>query len=90
MPQSQTPANPRHQEEEKRDENIHAQNKQTNVREAQRPAPKRGDQNAKTNGRNEDKEHQKTLKHYAPRGINHKLHRIMNNNGTTALELSVA
>ena len=38
MPQSQTAANPRHQEEEKKDENIHAQNKQTNVREAQRPA----------------------------------------------------
>ena len=39
MPQSQTSANPRHQEEEKKDKNIHAQNKQTNVREAQRPAP---------------------------------------------------
>ena len=39
MPQSQTAANPRHQEEEKKDRNIHAQNKQTNVREAQRPAP---------------------------------------------------
>ena len=52
MPQSQTAANPQHQEEEKKDKNIHAQNKQTNVRETQRPAPlflKRGDQNAKTN-----------------------------------------
>ena len=39
MPQSQTAANPRHQEEEKKDKNIHAHNKQTNVREAQRPAP---------------------------------------------------
>ena len=39
MPQSQTAANPRHQEEEKVDKNIHAQNKQTNVREAQRQAP---------------------------------------------------
>ena len=39
MPQSQTAVNPRHQEEEKKDENTHAQNKQTNVREAQRPAP---------------------------------------------------
>ena len=27
MPQSQTAANPRHQEEEKKDKNIHAQNK---------------------------------------------------------------
>ena len=39
MPQSQTAANPQHQEEEKKGENIHAQIKQTNVREAQRPAP---------------------------------------------------
>ena len=39
MPQSQTAANPRHQEEEKKDKNIHAQKKQTNVLEAQRPAP---------------------------------------------------
>ena len=38
MPQSQTAANCRHQEEEKKDKNIHTQNKQTNVREAQRPA----------------------------------------------------
>ena len=35
-PQSQTAANP---EEDKNDKTIHAQNKQTNVREAQRPAP---------------------------------------------------
>ena len=39
MPQSQTAAKPRHQEEEKKDKNTHAQNKQTNAREAQRPAP---------------------------------------------------
>ena len=37
MPQSQTAANPWHQEEEKKDKD--AQNKQSNVREAQRPAP---------------------------------------------------
>ena len=39
MPQSQTAANPRYQEEDKKDKNIHAQNKQTNVREAQKPTP---------------------------------------------------
>ena len=38
MPQSHTAAKPRHQEEEKKDKNIHAQNKQAHVREAQRPA----------------------------------------------------
>ena len=31
MPQSQTAANPRHQEKEKWDKIIHAQNKQTNI-----------------------------------------------------------
>ena len=35
----QTAANPRHQKEEKKDRNVNAQNKQTNVREAQRPTP---------------------------------------------------
>ena len=39
MPQLQTAANPRHQKEEKKVKNKHAQNKQTNVREAQRPGP---------------------------------------------------
>ena len=39
MPQSETEANPRHQEEEKKDKNKRAQNKQTKVREAKRPAP---------------------------------------------------
>ena len=39
MPQSQTAANPRHQEEEKKDKNIHAQNKQTNVGKAQDQVP---------------------------------------------------
>ena len=53
MPQSQTAANPRLQKEEKKDKHIHAQNKQTNVREAQKTSSlftKRGDQNAKING----------------------------------------
>ena len=39
MPQSTTVANPRHQQEEKKDKHIHAQNKQAKVREAQKPAP---------------------------------------------------
>ena len=51
MPQSQTAANPRHKEEEKKDKNIRAQNKQTNVRVAQRPASSSpSEMNAKTNG----------------------------------------
>ena len=51
MPQSQTAANPRHQEQEKKDKNIHAQNKQMYEKhEDQLPFPKRDDQNVKTNG----------------------------------------
>ena len=48
MPQSQTAANPRHQEEEKNGKKLTG-TKQTNAREAHMPAffPKRGDLNAK-------------------------------------------
>ena len=38
----------------------------------------------------EDKEHEKTLKHEAPRSVNHKVTQNKNNIGTTALERSVA
>ena len=37
--QSQIAANSWHQEEEKKDKNLHVQNKQTNAQEAHRPAP---------------------------------------------------
>ena len=72
MPQSQTAANPRHHEEEKKDKNIYARNKQTNKctrsTKASSLFPKRDDQNAekkkeKKKRRNEDTEHDKTLKH---------------------------
>ena len=39
VPQSQTAANTRHQEEEKNDKYEQVQNKLTNAREAHRPAP---------------------------------------------------
>ena len=39
MPKSQTAANPRHKEEEKNDKIYNVQNKQTDAREAHRPAP---------------------------------------------------
>ena len=38
MPQSQAAANPWHQQEEKKERHWRVQNKQTNAREAQRPA----------------------------------------------------
>ena len=52
-------------QEEKKDKNIHAQNKQTNVREAQRPATSSPSEVIRMlkQTRNEDKEHEKTLKH---------------------------
>ena len=39
MPQLQTAANSRHQEEEKNDKNQHVQNKETNAEEVDRPVP---------------------------------------------------
>ena len=62
MPESQTAANPRHQEEEKNEKKL-TRTRQTNAREAHRPAPpfpKRGDHNAKrkyeTRGQRERKD----------------------------------
>ena len=46
MPQSQTAANPRHQEEAKKDKNMHVQNKCTRKALFR----KQGEQNAKSNG----------------------------------------
>ena len=65
MPQTETAANPRHQEEEKKDKNKHAENKQTNVREAQRPAPSSPSEGIRmlNKRRNEELEYEKTLKH---------------------------
>ena len=40
--------------------------------------------------KHEDKEHGKTLKHEAPRSINHKATQNKKNTGTTTLERSVA
>ena len=84
MPQSQTAANPRHQGEEKRDKNIHMQNKQTNVREAQRPAPSSPSEVIRM------LKQTKKRGHKAREDFKTKLLRIKNNTGTTALERSVA
>ena len=57
MPISQTTANPRYKEEDKKVKNIHTQkkkkkkkNKCTRITKTSSLFPKRGDQNAKTNG----------------------------------------
>ena len=91
--QSQTTANPRHQEEEKNDKNQHSQNKQANAREAHRPAPSSPSEviiMLKGIKKYEDKEQGKTLKHDALRSINHKATHNKNNTGTIALKWSVA
>ena len=66
MPQSQTSANPRHQEEKKNDKNEHVQTNKTNAREAHWPSPSSPSEViAMLEGmtKHEDKEHGKTLKH---------------------------
>ena len=63
VPQSQTTANLRHQGEEKNGKNWHVQNKQTNAREAQIPAPSFPNEviiMLKGMIKHEDKEHGKT------------------------------
>ena len=68
------------------------QNKQTNAREAHRPAPSSPSEvNTMLKGlkRHEDKEQGKT-KHEAPRSINHNATQNNNNTETSALERSVA
>ena len=65
----------------------------TNAREAHRPAPSSPiEVITMLNGmtKHDDKEHGKTLKHEAPRSINHKAIQSKNNTETTALERSVA
>ena len=67
--------------------------KQTNAREAHRPAPSFPSEvitMLKRMTKHEDKEHGKTLKHEVPRSINHKATKNKNNTGITALERSVA
>ena len=67
--------------------------KQTNAREAHGPAPSFPSEvitMLKGMSKQEGKEHGKTLKHEAPRSINHKATQNKNNIGTTAIERPVA
>ena len=68
---------------------LHVQNKQTDAREAQRPAPSSPSEVIKVlKGmmKHENKEHGKTPKHEAPLRIIHKATQNKNNTGTTALK----
>ena len=92
MPQSQTAANPQHQEEEKKWQTL-TRLKQTSAQEAHRPAlssPSEVITMLKGMKKHKQKEHGETLKHEAPRSINNKATQNKDSTGTTALERSVA
>ena len=94
MPQSQAAANPWHQEEEKKDKNQRVQNKQTNAREAHRPALfSRSELITMLKGlakQQRDNKWQGKTELETPRSKNHKAIQSNNNTRTTALERSVA
>ena len=93
MSQSQTAANPRHQEEEKKRGQKQTGAKQTNAREAHNPAPSSRSEAITTprgTQKHEDKDHGKTPKHKTPRSINHKATQNENSTETTAPERPVA
>ena len=90
VPQSQTAALPRPQEEEETDNlNKHKPNKRTKSTKISSLFPKRGNRNTKRTEKHKNKvTHGKTY-NKSPRRINHKATKSKTNTGTTALERSV-
>ena len=90
VPQLQTAALPRPQEEEKTENlNKHKPNKRTKSTEISSLFPKRGNRNTKRTEKHKNKmTHGKTYNR-SPRRINHKATKCKTNTGTTALERSV-
>ena len=87
VPQSQTAALPRPQEEEETDKSKQAQTEQTYEKHSL--FPKRGNRNNKRTEKHKNKmTHGKTY-NKSPRRINHKATKSKTNTGTTALERSV-
>ena len=88
MPQSQTAALPRPQQEEETDKSKQAQTEQT-YEKISSFFPKRGNHNTKRTEKHKNKmTHGKTY-NKSPRRINHKATKSKTNTGTTALERSV-
>ena len=87
VPQSQTAALPRHQEEEETDKFKQAQtNKRTKSTKISSLFPKRGNRNTKRTEKHKNKmTHGKTY-NKSPRRMNHKATKSKTNNGTTTLE----
>ena len=90
VPQSQTAALPRHQEEEETDKSKQAQiNKRTKSTKISSLFPKRGNRDAKRIAKHKNNmTHGKTY-NKTPRRINHKATKSKTNTGTNALEQSV-
>ena len=90
VPQSQTAALPRPQEEEETDNlNKHKPNKRTKSTEISSLFPKRGNRNTKRTEKHKNKlTHGKTY-NKSPRRINHKATKSKTNTGTTVLKRSV-
>ena len=87
VPQSQTAALPRPQDEEETDKSKQAQTEQTY--EKYSLFPKRGNRNTKRTEKHKNKmTHGKTY-NKSPRRINHRATKSKTNTGTTALERSV-
>ena len=93
MPQSQTAALPRPQEEEETDKSKQAQTEQTYESafrfKISSLFPKRGNRNTKRTEKHENKMTHGTTYNKSPRRINHKATKSKNNTGTTTLEQSV-
>ena len=89
MPQSQTAALPRPQEEEETDKSKQAQIEQTYEKhKISSLFPKRGIRNPKRTGKHKNKMTYGKTYNKATRRINHKATKSKTNTGTTALERS--
>ena len=90
MPQSQTVALPRPQEEEETESlNKHKPNKRTKSTKISSLFPKRGNRNTKRTEKHKNKMTHGKAYNKSPRRINHKATKSKTNTGTTALERSV-
>ena len=91
VPQSQTAALPRPQEEEETDKSKQAQTEQTLTKSTKISFlfPKRGNRNTKRTKKHKNKMTHRTTYNKSPRWINHKATKSKTNTGTTALERSV-
>ena len=89
VPQSQTAALPRPQEEEETDKSKQAQTEQTKSTKISSLFPKRGNRNTKRTEKHKNKMTYRKTYNKLPRRINHKATKSKTYTGATALERSV-